>query len=360
MLTDTAPWVGIQYCGVGWAMAHPQTQLKLYQYYGDKRIIEQQYKTSKKWLDLVAKQNSTGIVNEGLSDHEALTPTPSAPLVTPLYYQSAKMLAKMADILDYQEDQKRYEALSEEIKTAYNKTVYDPNTGRCDPGTQGSQSFALFSDILPELDRLPALNYLLDDIRKHDDHLTTGIFGTRYMLDLLSREGYAQTAYAIVNQKTFPGWGYMLENGATTLWEHWAYSDNTYSHNHPMFGSVSLWFYNWLGGIQAHPEAIGFDRIIIRPQMPQGLEWVNCRYDSIRGQIVSNWKKIDNSVIMDVSIPPGTVGTVYLPFAEPEAVKEGDQPLCEASGVKLQRCENGTTIITVQSGNYRFIMPYQH
>ncbi len=336
MLTDTAPSVGIQYCGVGWAMAHPHTQLKLYQYYGDKRIIERQYQTSKQWLDLVTKNNPTNIINSGLSDHESLTEKPTAPMVTPLYYQSAKMLAKMADILGVKEDAEKYEALSEKIKKAYNDNFVDTDSGKCEPGTQASQSFALYTDILPEENRPAAVKYLLDDISNHDSHLTTGIFGTRYMLELLSQEGFGQTAYDIVNQKTFPGWGHMLENGATTLWEHWKYSDNTFSHNHPMFGSVSQWFYNWLGGIQPHPDAIGFDRIIIRPQIPNDLQWVNCSYDSIRGKITSNWRKTDDSLIIDIEIPANTEATVYLPY------------------------KDNTEIRNIQSGKYLFVLPYIH
>lgn len=359
MLTDTAPSVGIQYCGVGWAMSHLHTQLKLYQYYGDKRIIEQQYQTSKQWLDLVTESNPTHIINNGLSDHESLAEKPTAPMVTPLYYQSAKMLEKMADILGIKEDAGKYEALSKKIKKAYNDNFVDADSGKCSPGTQASQSFALFSDILPEEQRPSAFKYLLDDINKHDNHLTTGIFGTRYMLDLLSQEGFSQTAYDIVNQKTFPGWGHMLENDATTLWEHWAYSDNTFSHNHPMFGSVSQWFYRWLGGIQPHPDAIGFDRIIIRPHIPHDLKWVNCSYNSIRGKITSNWRKTDNSIIMDIKIPANTVATVYLPCSNPETIKENDISAGLAPGIEFERCENNTAIYTIQSGKYHFTLPYK-
>jgi alpha-L-rhamnosidase len=340
-------------------MSHPHTQLKLYQYYGDKRIIEQQYQTSKQWLDLVTESNPTHIINNGLSDHESLAEKPAAPMVTPLYYQSAKMLEKMADILGIKEDARKYEALSKKIKKAYNDNFVDADSGKCSPGTQASQSFVLFSDILPEEQRPSALKYLLDDINKHDNHLTTGIFGTRYMLDLLSQEGFSQTAYDIVNQKTFPGWGHMLENGATTLWEHWAYSDNTFSHNHPMFGSVSQWFYRWLGGIQPHPDAIGFDRIVIRPQIPADLKWVNCSYDSIRGKITSNWRKTNNSIIMDIKIPANTAATVYLPCSNPETIKESNISAGLAPGIKFVRCKNSTTIYNIQSGKYHFTLPYK-
>ncbi|TWU45436.1 Bacterial alpha-L-rhamnosidase [Novipirellula aureliae] len=354
MLTDTAPSVGIQYCGVGWAMPHPQTQLKLYQYYGDKRIIEQQYQTSKQWLDLVTKSTPTHIVSRGLSDHESLTERPAGPMVTPLYYQSAKMLAKMASLLGYNEDVEKYERLSENIKKAYNEKFVDVSSGQASPGTQASQSFALFSEILPEAQRPLAMEYLLNDIEKHDRHLTTGIFGTRYLLELLSQHDSGQVAYDIVNQKTFPSWGYMLENGATTLWEHWKENDNTFSHNHPMFGSVSQWFYNWLGGIQPHPDALGFDKIVIRPQMPKDLQWVECSYDSVRGKITSNWRKNSGTTTMQIEIPVNTVATVYLPCLDTEAIKESGQRIDQAEGVVFERIEKNAAIYRVESGRYEF------
>ncbi len=359
MLTDTAPSVGIQYCGVGWAMAHPQTQLKLYQYYGDKRIIERQYPISKQWLDLVIKDTPTHIIKSGLSDHESLAKKPAGPMVTPLYYQSARMLGEMAEILGHARDAEQYNALAENIKTAYNDQFVEADSGACSPGTQASQSFALFSDIIPESQRPAVLTYLLDDISKQNDHLTTGIFGTRYMLELLSELGHVETAYDVVNQKTFPGWGYMLENGATTLWEHWAFSDNTFSHNHPMFGSVSQWFYNWLGGIQAHPDAIGFDRIIIRPQIPKDLAWVNCSYDSVRGKITSHWQKTDQTILMDIEIPVNTEATVYLPCSDPETVKENNIPVNQVPGVTFESCKDNVSIYRVQSGQYHFVLPYK-
>jgi alpha-L-rhamnosidase len=357
MFTDTAPSVGIQYCGVGWAMAHPDTQLKLYQYYGDKRILRQQYRRSKRWLDLVSQSNPTHVIRDGLGDHESLTEEPAAPLVTILYYRSTKILEKMANILGIKEDARKLDALSKGIAKAYNDKYIDAETGKCGSGTQSSQSFALFSEIIPEGLRPAALQYLLDDIREHDGHLTTGIFGTRFLLELLSREGLSQAAYDIVNQRGFPGWSHMLENGATTLWERWSYSDNTYSHNHPMFGSVSQWFYQWLGGIQPHPDAVGFDRIVIRPQVPTGLAWVKCSYDSVRGKITSNWGKSDDSLVIDIRIPANTTATVYLPCCNPETVMESDISVGRASGIELVRREKTTAIFAVQSGKFQLKYP---
>ncbi len=357
MLTDTAPFVGIQYCGVGWAMAHLHTQLVLYRYYGDLTILQQQYDTAVRWFDLVINSNPDFIVNQGLSDHETLTENPAPTLVTPLYFQCANMLAQISAILGKNDNRDKYLTLADNIMTAYNGKFFDTATGKCGSGTQSSQSFALYSDILPQDSQKAAFQYLLDRIKKCDNHLSTGIFGTNYMLDILSRQGSGELAYTIVNQRTFPGWGHMLESGATSLWEHWQFSDNTYSHNHPMFGSVSKWFYSSLGGIKPDPQAVGFDKIIINPLVLKQLQWVKSTYNSVRGPITSNWHKSDNEITFDITIPANTTATVYLPSDKLQAIKEGGKPVTAVSDIKLSTCNNGVSAWNIGSGSYHFTIP---
>ena len=167
------------------------------------------------------------------------------------------------------------------------------------------QAFALYSDLLPASDqpkaRDKALDFLLANIHgERKNHLSTGIMGTKFMLDVLSREGHADVACGMVSQTNFPSWGWMLANGATTLWEHWAISDNTYSQNHPMFGSVSQWFINWLGGIQPAPGSVGFDHILIRPQFVKDLTWVRSSHTCMFGKIVSNWRRTDGEIALEL------------------------------------------------------------
>jgi len=324
MLTDTAPFVGIQYCGLAWAMAHPHLQLELYRYYGDRRILEEQYDIARRWFELVIKRTPDHIITRGLSDHEGLERAPAPVMVTPLYCETARIMSQIAGILGRDDDERRYSELASRIKSAYTDRFIDADTGKVGPGTQASQTFALALGMIDDEDTYrKALQFLLDDIKNnHHGHLSTGIFATRLMLGLLSETGYASVAYGIVNQKDFPGWGYMLENGATTLWEHWAFSDNTFSHNHPMFGSVSQWFFNRLGGIQPHPESIGFDRVIIRPDIVGDLQWVKCGYDSVRGPIVSNWQKQNGNLCLDIEIPVGSRAEVFIPVEKGKRIFE--------------------------------------
>jgi alpha-L-rhamnosidase len=358
MFTDTAPFVGIQYCGVGWAMAHPLLVSQLHQYYGNRRLMEEQYPAARRWLQLVIDQYPGGIVTEGLSDHEALTPAPAPSMVTPLFCQSARLVAGLARTLGRTNDAAELDAVAQKSRLAYQQRFFDAATGKAGPGTQAGQAFALYSDLLPEAQRGKALDVLLENIRhERQGHLSTGIMGTKFMLDVLSREGHADVAYGIASQTNFPGWGWMLANGATTLWEHWAFSDNTYSHSHPMFGSVSQWFINWLGGIQPHPEAVGFDRIVIRPQPIKDLNWVKSSYDSARGPITSNWSRDRGRVRFEILVPANTVAEIYLPVSKTEGVKEGGKPVSSRPGITFTRLEQGAAVFTVGSGRFVFDIP---
>lgn len=354
MLTDTAPSVGIQYCGVGWAMAHPHLQVQLYRYYADRRIIEEQYATGKRWLELVRSQNTDHIVRRGLHDHEALEKEKSPPMITPLYCESARMLSSLARILGKEEEADEYDRLAENIRKAYVENFLVPGTGVVASGIQSVQAIALFLNMLPAEERPEALAHLVKDIiDKHNGHLTTGIFGTRYMLDVLSRERRADVVNNMVNLRDFPGWGHMLEQGATTLWEHWEFSDNTFSHNHPMFGSVSQWFYNWLGGIEPVVDAVGFDKFTFQPQFVDGLDWVRCTYRSIRGPITCDWKRQGDRVVMDLHVPVNTTATLILPTAG--LITENGRAATDSEGVEKVSERDGSAKLRLGSGRYHLI-----
>lgn len=359
MLTDTAPFVGIDYCGVGWAMAHPLLVSQLYRYHGDRRLLEEQYETARRWLLLVAERNPGGIVKEGIGDHESLVKAPAPPLVTPLYFQSAKLLADLARALDRTEDVARFDKLADHIRDAYQREFLDQKTGVAGPGTQACQAFALFSGIVPEQARPLALKCLVDDIRdNHKGHLSTGIFGTKFMLDVLSNNGNAPLACDIVNQPDFPGWRWMLDNGATTLWEHWAGSDNTFSNNHPMFGSVSQWFFNCPGGIRPAADAVGFNKILIAPQPVGDLQWVKATHRSVRGDVTCEWKKDGGRFELHVVVPFGASATIAVPATDPATVTEGGKPAAQADGIRFLGMDRGAAVYAADAGTYTFATPW--
>jgi alpha-L-rhamnosidase len=150
----------------------------------------------------------------------------------------------------------------------------------------------------------------------------------------------------------------MLAGGATTLWEHWALSDNTYSHNHPMFGSISQWFFNWLGGIQPDADAEGFDRVVIRPQVVRGLDWVRSSYRSVRGLIVSNWSRTADGTEWQITIPVNATARIVLPAGAIEDLREGPGPgvpVGRAEGVRDAHMEGRHAVVSAGSGTYRFV-----
>ncbi len=151
-----------------------------------------------------------------------------------------------------------------------------------------------------------------NDIDQQDGALSTGIFGTKYLLEVLSTEGFADLAGRIVTRRAFPGWGFMLDRGATTLWETWKPSANVFSQNHPMFGSVDEWLMKHVLGIAPAADAVGFDRIIIRPQPVAGLTWARGTYRSVKGPVGVDWRMADGRLSLAVDIPPGARARVWL------------------------------------------------
>ena len=360
--TETAPFVGISDEGlgemsgpVGWGTAQPFLLWRLYQYYGDRRLLEESYELTKHWIALLQARAQDGILDNGISDHESLAPKPRALTGTAFYYLNAQLFSRMARTLGREADAQQAEALAEAIKTAFNRKFLQPGTGRYDTASQACQAFALCLGLVPAAEKDNALATLVRDIEAaHQGHLTTGIFGTKFMLHALADAGRADVAFRVVNQSTFPGWGYMLDHGATTLWEHWEFSDNTYSHNHPMFGSVSEWFYKAAAGINLAPDAVGFDKIVIRPQPAGDLNWVKASYDSVRGKVVSEWTHSAGEFKLRVRVPVGATAIVFVPAKNGVPVTEGGKPLPRAAGVQLLRSENGSAVLAVGSGEYTF------
>ncbi len=361
-MAECAPFNGIidrepgEKCGpVGWVLAHPYLQQQLYRYYGNKQIIQQQYQTTKKLVEFLRTTTKDNIIEIGISDHESLDPRPTALTSTAFYYHNAKLLSQLAQIIGHDEEAKKYLALAEEIKEAFISKFLKPGTGQFDSHTQACQTFALYYDMVPANERKAAIDVLLREILvTHKGHLSTGIFGTKYMLDVLTEIGRADLAYTIVNQKTFPGWGHMLENDATTLWEHWEFSDNVYSHNHPMFGSVSEWFFKAIAGINPGPDAVGFDKIIIRPQIVGDLTWAKGSYNSIHGKIASDWRTENDTLHLNVTIPANTTATVYVPTSAPDSITESGKPTAQIEDLKALRTEADAAIYEVGSGDYSF------
>ncbi|MCY1720957.1 family 78 glycoside hydrolase catalytic domain [Prolixibacteraceae bacterium Z1-6] len=312
IFVDTAPFVGIQYCGLSWESAFLTTQYYLYLYYNDEELVREMYDFNKKWMEKAARIHPEGWVDSGLGDHESLIPVPVELTGTSHYLLCARIMQEFASIMDDSEGEKQYNQLAEKIKSRLEGEFWDkPVTEKINRQTLFAT--LLYYDIVPEDEIEIAIDSLMNAVEKAPaGHFTTGIFGTKYILEVLSKYVSPEKVFQIVNSPEYPGWGFMISNGATTLWETWKESDNVYSNCHPMFGTVSEWFFRWLGGIQPDPDFPGFEEFVLAPAVPKDLEHVNSSYVSPYGKIVSNWKKSDNKVHYELEIPVSTKAYVKL------------------------------------------------
>ncbi len=357
---DTAPYSGIAYCGLSWESAFLITQYYLYLYYNDTDIIHELYAQNNKWMDKVAMIHPEGMVDEGLSDHESLEPVPVQLTGTCHYLQCARIMKTFAGVMGIPADVKKYEALSDKLKNQIRAEFWDkPFIGKINRQTLFST--LLYHQIIPKNEIPAARDSLLIAVKNGPSaHFTTGIFGTKYILETLAENGNPNAVFDIVNSTAYPGWGFMIDQGATTIWETWKESDNTYSNCHPMFGTVSEWYYRWLAGIRPDPAHPGFKEFYITPTTPKGLESVNCTYNSPYGPIVSNWKKIKSEgYTYDIAVPNGTRANITLPVSPSQMVSINDNRRQKQKGkiVGLQTGQfslpEGDYVITVASKRKR-------
>jgi alpha-L-rhamnosidase len=174
----------------------------------------------------------------------------------------------------------------------------------------------------------------------------------------LSDNGHADTVYRIAIQSTYPGWGYMVERGATTIWELWngdTADPAMNSGNHVMqIGDLAVWMYEYLAGIRSDPEAPGFRHIVIRPYPAGDLTTVKASHKTPYGTIVSAWIRSEGRFDLEVTIPPNTTATVWLPAKEAAGVQESGAPAASGRGVRFLRMDSGAAVFVVESGAYSF------
>lgn len=358
-ITETAPFVGIASDGlagkagpVEWGSVLPVLLDRLYQFYGNIELIQQYYPVAKNWVDFMHRHDKNCIINTTIGDHESIDEKLVGLSATAYYYYNTVLVAKFAKLLNRQDEFIKYSALKDSIKTAFIAEFFDPSSGKLGIHTAAAQAYGLYFNLIPDHSIDQVLAVMLQNIAEKNYHVTAGIFGTKILLEVLSQTGNGEIAYKMATQKTFPGWGYMLANGATTLWEHWELSENIYSHNHPMFGSISNWFYRSLAGIRPADDAAGFNKIIIQPHIAD-LQWSKASYNSVLGKVSTYWKKTGKTFTLDITIPVNASATVYLP-ASLVNIKERNTSISGKNGVNFLGIENNESIIKLGSGNYHF------
>ncbi len=336
----------------------------LYEYYGNARAIEENYENSKQLLEAFAAQAArphawsdsfgdwcppmqSGYYKDCFSE--------GAIVNTSVYYRATLLVAQMAEILGRKSDAETYRARAQSILSDFNSHFYKPSTHTYGSGVQVTSVMPLAFDMTPPGERAAVARALFERLTGEDrDHLDTGIFGTRYLFDVLMDNGYADAAFTTLTQTTYPSYGDQIRMGATTTWEQWHYLGGMETHDHAMYAGAGSTFYSRLAGIQ--PAEPGYRRILIRPVFPKGpngLTWVKCSLQTVMGKVVSNWSTQDG-LIQEITIPPDASAEVYVPAERAEQVEESGMPAMKAAGVNFLRMENGEAVFSVASGSYRF------
>jgi alpha-L-rhamnosidase len=382
---DYAPHPGDPNAGASgapaWADAGVIVPWRVYQNYADTRLLADHFDAARRWIDYIRRLNPELIWAKGRGNdyndwlngdwikQKDWPPkggsVPNEVFATSFFAHSAELVGRMAEVLGRKDEALRYRGLAEKIRTAFNEKFVTPD-GRIQGDTQAGYALALDFDLLPPELRPKAALRLVEGIRNYHGHLSTGIQTTHRAMFELTRCGYNDTAWQLLTNRTFPSWGYMLDNGATTIWERWdgyvkgrGFQDpGMNSFNHWAFGAVGEWVWRNIAGINPDDAGPGYKHFVIHPRVCPGLAWARASYDSIHGPISSEWRIERGTFKLNIRVPPNTTASVFVPTAEPDAVTEGRTQAANAPGIELRRStEPGAAHYEVQSGRYSFSAP---
>src|SRR5215212_7114068 len=362
-LLEGSGLIDLRWGAPAWGDAGVIVPWTIYRTYGNTRIVERHYDAMARWMEYLHEANPDLLRQNRMGNNygDWLSPkgdhTPKALLATAHWAYDAKLMAEMARATGRQEDAREYRDLNNRIKAAFNEAYVSPD-GRIEGDTQTCYVLALHMDLLPEELRSATAEHLVRTIEREDWHLSTGFVGVGYLCPVLTEAGYTEVAYRLLENETYPSWGYTVKNGATTIWERWDgwteengfQSPNMNSFNHYSLGSVGEWLYRYVAGIDL--GAPGYGHIVIRPRPGGGLTHARGEYDAVRGRISSSWQIEGDLFSLEVLVPPNTAATVHVPSTE--GVSEGGRSVEEADGVKLLRAGEGETVVSVGSGRYEF------
>ena len=219
--------------------------------------------------------------------------------------------------------------------------------------TQGSYALALRFGLLDEPLRSLAAKRLAELVAKNKYHPTTGFWSSVELLLALSDTGYNEDAAEMVDQRDEPSWAYMA-NYNTTFWESFDANTQNLSLNHWTHSAINEWLWRSVAGLNPDEQHPGYQSFTIRPRPTKEVNRCQASYDSIRGQISSDWKYDGNQFTLAITVPANTTATVFIPTLSPDSVTESGRPAAESKGVTLLRSEPGNTVYQVVSGDYQF------
>lgn len=350
-----------------WHAAYVMIPWWLYQYGGDTRVLAECYDGMKRYVDLEFDRSQGGIVPDArLGDWVSPEASPAggnAPedlrvSATAFLYAMTVFMRRSAGFLGRAADVEHFARNAATIRSAFNDAFLDAGAGYY-RGT-GDRGYRQTHNVLAvEFGLVPdaattrrVVDGIVADVRAKGTRLNTGVLGTKWLLPVLTRHGRADVAYELAVQTGYPSWGYMIENGATSMWEHWSREARSYGHY--FLGTVDDWFYQHVAGLQASPET-GYRDVTIAPAVTEHLDRASASVRTPYGTLAGAWRRTGGRLRLSVTVPVGSTATVRLPVGDPEAVTEQGRPVRRAEGVTDVSVEDGAVLVRVGSGRYTFV-----
>ena len=357
--------------GIEWQSVFTIIPEWIQNYYADNRVIQTNYDAMKKWVlsmerhslaDHTSKATSYGDWCDTycMDNTGADGKTSHALISTAYHYNDCRIMCRAAKRLGKSEDERLFSELAEKIKEGFTSRFFRADTGTFESETQCSYILPLAFDLVPQQYKSKVINNLREDIlRQSNGHLSVGLIGAQWIMQVLSDNGCSDVAWTIVNQTTRPSWGYMIKQGATTIWERWDYDTQGPGMNSEalliLAGNLDAWFYQTLAGINYDNDNPGFKHIIMKPTLIDSLKWVKASYESMYGNISSDWNYKDQQFRWNITVPANTYATIYIPAESKDSVIENGKTASQSEGVEFLKMDSGKAIFNIVSGNYSFI-----
>ena len=359
------------YTSSGWSDAATIVPWEVYFRTGDTKILRDNYEMMKGLLDFYKSMSSNHIVEmftfgDWLQPHRenngSSSDTKPELINTAYYARSIDITMKTAEVLGNKKDANNLKVLRDSVRVAF-ETEFIDDEGKLttEYETQTGYLMALGFDLVTEETAQKILPHLIRKIKDADNHLRTGFLGTPLLATVLSKYNRADLMYTLLFKETYPSWFFSINQGATTMWERW----NSYSHkdgfgdagmnsfNHYAYGAIGQFMYECIAGI--NPLEPGYKKILIAPMPGEMLEHAKAEYNSLYGKISSAWKKIDNGLELDVTIPPNTSGKIVIPIREGQSVTLDNKEIANNTDVKVIEKNDTNIVLAVMPGSYEFI-----
>lgn len=378
-ISDVAPdyFTRLYYDSMTWPGTYLSVAEMLYRQFGNTGPIRKHYLSMKQWIEYM----ENNYMQDDLLPHDrygdwCMPPespelihskdpariTAPAVLGTTYFYYYLNMMKEFAALLGKNQDAEEFGLQAQRTCDAFNARFFNERERCYDNNTITANLLPLRFGMVPEKYRADVFRNIVDKTMKEwNGHISTGVVGTQWIMRGLSDNGRPDIALRLATNRDYPSWGYMVENGATTIWELW--NGNTAdpsmnSLNHVMLlGDLLVWDYEYLGGIRNAPGSAGFKQILMRPLTQVGLEYVKASYNSVYGRIASSWRHTKQGFSWDVTVPCNTQATLYIPASAADRVHEGGRKADGCEGVRFIRMEDGCAVFEVGSGNYSFSVP---